>query len=77
MDEVTEKQSIIRRDIKDPKVLELDCPAIITDASIFYRAQELLIKNRITKSNKTTYAFTGYIKCGVCGRSYTGYKSSK
>jgi len=60
----------------DPLVVSFTCPAII-DEELFNEAQILLASNQVRRSNPDTYNFTGRIRCGICGKMYCGYKSSK
>ncbi len=56
--------------------LTLESPKIIDDVT-FYKAQELMKKNKTTKNNKFPHIFAWLIKCDVCWRSYIWYKTSK
>lgn len=72
----TGKTTTKTRDINDPLVVSYTCPAII-DEELFNEAQILLASNQTRRSNADTYIFTGLIRCGICGKTYCGYKSSK
>lgn len=50
--------------------IAFECPAILEDKSIFYKAQELLKKNKLTKNNENPHMFAGLIKCWECWKSY-------
>ena len=52
-------------------------PAIV-DGAIWARAQVMLSRNRLTamRNARNVYLLRGLIKCGACGRSYCGSKSS-
>ena len=75
-DDITGKTITRIRDMDDPLVVSFTCPAII-DEELFNEAQILLASNQVRRSNPDTYNFTGRIRCGICGKMYCGYKSSK
>lgn len=56
--------------------LILEAPRIIDDLT-FFKAQELLKKNKLTKNNKASHIFAWLIKCNCCWRSYVWYKTYK
>jgi len=50
--------------------LSFDCPIIIEDKSLFFKAKELLEKNKVTKNNDNSHTFAWLIKCNECWKSY-------
>lgn len=56
--------------------LILQSPRIIDDVT-FYKAQDLLKKNKTTKNNKNPHVFAWLLKCNCCWRSYVWYKTHK
>lgn len=56
--------------------LILESPKIIDDLT-FFKAQELLKKNKLTKNNRNSHTFAWLIKCDCCWRSYVWYKTYK
>jgi len=57
--------------------IAFECPAILKDKSIFYKAQELLKKNKLTKNNENPHMFAGLIKCWECWKNYVGSIAKK
>lgn len=55
----------------------LPCPRILENNDIFYKAQELLETNKITKNNPVSYSFTSLLICKECWKHYNWYKTSK
>lgn len=56
--------------------LILSSPRIIDDVT-FYKAQDLLKKNKTTKNNKKPHVFAWLLKCDCCWRSYVWYKTHR
>ena len=54
-----------------------DCPIIIEDKELFYKAKELIEKNKYTKNNKRSHYFAWLIECKQCWRHYVWYKATK
>lgn len=53
------------------------CSAIIEDKSLFYKAQELLKLNKVTKNNEKNHLFAWLIRCNDCWKSYVAYPVKK
>ncbi len=59
------------------KWVSFPCPAIIEDKEIYYKAQELLVKNQTTKNNETNNIFAWLIKCDLCWKNYVSAPTKK
>lgn len=57
--------------------IELSCPPILEDFSLFERAAELIERNKKTRNTKTWYPLTWLLFCWHCWKSYIGYPHSK
>lgn len=57
--------------------IPVDCPRIIDDET-FYRAQDLLklSRRRWAKQSKNKYLLSGLVRCGKCGNTMTGRRST-
>lgn len=66
----------IKRSVPIEKLEPIECPSIINQV-IFDKAQELLIKNKLTKNNAKNHTFAWLIKCWNCWLSYNWYKTTK
>lgn len=73
----TNKYEVCYREDWDPLLIEMNCEKILEDESIFYKAQELLEKNKRTLNNKNPHIFTGMIICKKCWKHYIWYRSTK
>lgn len=62
-----------RRSKKDRDLIPREVPALIDEVT-WEKAQIVLKENRIEamRNRKRNYLLTSLIKCGLCGRSYTG-----
>ena len=65
--------------VENPKeeCIRFECLAIIEDKSLFYKAQELLKLNKLTKNNKKNHLFAWLIRCNDCWKSYVAYPVNK
>ncbi len=73
----TKKYETCYRENGDSLLVEMNCEKIIEDESIFYKAQELLEKNRRTLNTKTPHIFTWMMLCKNCGKHYIWYRTYK
>jgi site-specific DNA recombinase len=66
------------KDIQYTGVFEFEGEKIVgdyeplIDPDIFYRAQEILFDNRHPKDRHIDYAYTGIVRCGLCGGMLSG-----
>lgn len=67
----------IHQNTKD-KMVELSCEPILDDISLFEKAQELLISNKVKKNVKDrNHPFTWLLVCDHCKKFYVWYKTKK
>lgn len=73
-DKVSKKIKIEK--LPEEKRTILTCIPILDDFSLFDKAQELLVSNKLTKNNKNPNVFAWLLTCS-CGYSYVWYNRTK